>query len=263
MNKQNLYLFLHIPKTSGETFKCNIEDTLSQNAVIRSSFTYNEEYFDFRVQKKVFFQGEKHFESYLQDLSDTQKNQVQFICGHDTYYGMHKHFYKHPRYITFVRNPIDRTISLYNFEKMAWGILSQKKGLLNPMEQLFLKRIRENFLIENKAPAFECWLDEVYDKKHAFYASQTRYLQIMGYLDGEMSSSVLMDALNKFYFIGIAENHDVDALYLYDKFSVRTFNALKNDSPSYIKQDKLDKKALDKIIKIKNLKKHPNLFITQ
>jgi hypothetical protein len=77
MIKQPLCYFVHIPKTAGEVFKRNIETSLRQDQFIRTSFSYDEPFFNIHTQ------------------------QEEFLKNHDYCY------------ITFFREPSARTVSLY------------------------------------------------------------------------------------------------------------------------------------------------------
>lgn len=95
MRKENLWIFLHLPKTGGTTFSKHIKKNLKKEEVFdMSDLRYGFESFDIEEQKKA-----------------------RVILGHATYYGIHKFFpEKIPRYIIFLRDPAERIASTYNFE---------------------------------------------------------------------------------------------------------------------------------------------------
>lgn len=244
--EDNLCIFLHIPKTSGEVIKRNIERTLSKEAVVRTSYEYFESYFNIVEKVNSFYGGRDQFHQYLDDLSPLQKSRIEFLAGHNSYYGIHEHFPKQGHYVTFIRDPLTRTISLYNFELMAWHIYS-KKTELNQLEINFLQRIENNFLINSAPPSFEQWLNEIYDIKIPFYYSMSRYLVSLGFK--ENNSNVA--SLDRFYYVGITENHQRDAAFIYDRFKVRKLGADQNASTSYITSSNISKRVLKEIY-IKN-----------
>jgi hypothetical protein len=236
-----LYLFAHLPKTAGETFKRNSEKSLPKGGVIRSSFTYSEPFYNLQSKKVDFFRGKAHFTDYIASLSNEQKLAVKCVGGHDTYFGLHLLFpMRDCRYITFVREPLARTLSLYNYERMAWGIYSEMKGPLTPLQSYFLKRLQDHFLVQGRIPRFEEWLEERYDRATLFYYSIKRYLEHLGFSTD----------LRQFYFIGITENHTEDTLFLYSLLGVRKFASDKNASPSFVRLSDLDVGTKQKLAKM-------------
>lgn len=90
-----LVFFTHIPKTSGTTF---FESSILPN--IEDSKYYNvgsfKKAFSDRISGKL------------------SPNKVEFVAGHIKY-GMHYIFNCDPKYIVFLRHPIERAISFYYF----------------------------------------------------------------------------------------------------------------------------------------------------
>jgi hypothetical protein len=247
MADNNLFIFVHIPKTSGEVIKRNIERSLPEHAMIRTSYEHFESYFDITKNENNFYTGSEHFHRYVTSLSDKQKNRIKLLAGHNSYYGIHEFFPHKAMYATFLRQPLLRTLSLYNFELMAWKLYSAKTEPLNLMEVNFLKRMRENFLINNDPPSFEQWINEIYDSKIPFYYTMSRYLSTLGF----SAQNDLNALLDKFYFVGITETHEEDSFFLYNCFGVKRFNADKNASPSYVSLSGLNADTLN-IINKKN-----------
>lgn len=243
MTDHNLFIFVHVPKTSGEVIKRNIERSLPKNAMIRTSYEHYEPYFDITKKKDDFYRGHDDFHRYVNSLSDKQKNKIQLLAGHNSYYGIHSLFSQQANYVTFLREPISRTISLYNFELMAWQLYSTQTSPLNLLEVNFLKRMQNNFLINHAPPSFEQWINEIYDSKIPFYYSMTRYLATLGF-SAENNLNTLLD---KFYFVGITETHEEDSNILYSRFGVKRFNADKNASNSYVSLSTLTDDVLNTV----------------
>lgn len=91
------FIFLHIPKNGGTTLHNIIEKNYPSGEVfsikvVNEQLTLNE----FKVLEN--------------------KDQITVLKGHMTY-GLHKDFSKPMKYITLLRNPIDRIASYYNFVK--------------------------------------------------------------------------------------------------------------------------------------------------
>jgi len=224
-----LTIFVHIPKTAGETFKRNIEASLPRHQFIRTSFTHGEPYYDILQNKILFYQGFDHFNKTVRALSKPEA--VRCLAGHDSYFGIHKLFKKKARYITFLRDPIERTLSLYNFEKMAYEIYA-KKPSLNAFEKTFFERLKNH-----QRPDFETWLEEIYDQKHPFYFTMTHYLKHLGF-----------DSLEPFDFVGLTESYEEDSLLLYHELGVYRFSADKNESIHFLTKYQLSPHVLEKLL---------------
>jgi hypothetical protein len=95
MKEQDLFIFLHIPKTGGSTL----------NTIFKNQFTLNEIYDHELFQNTVIP---------LDQLTDVQKSEITAFAGHHLY-GVHKHFQKDYHYFTMLRHPVDRVLSLYSY----------------------------------------------------------------------------------------------------------------------------------------------------
>ncbi len=87
-------IFLHIPKTAGS----------SLNSIIRRQYKSSE---FFHVNS---INNEKEMISKLIEIKDSKK----IIFGHHSF-GLHKYLDINTKYITLLRNPIDRIISIYYY----------------------------------------------------------------------------------------------------------------------------------------------------
>jgi hypothetical protein len=247
MKDNVLNIFVHVPKTAGETFKSHIEASLSPKSFVRTSFNSFEHYYNIKRKEIAFYKGKENFIDYIHSLTDREKKEIQCLGGHDSYYGIHELFKRRPKYLVFFRDPVARTISLYNYERMVFGIFSNKKSSLNLCEEKSLKRIKDNFLIDNKRPTFEEWLFNAYDKKIPFYYSMSRYLKYLGFFNDVNSEKSMLEGLTKFYFIGIQERYNEDALFLYHELGVKKFAVDTNISTPYITVNSLDSRLIKKI----------------
>jgi len=104
-------------KCSGSTFKYHIGNNFKKEEVI----TFDRFISSDKIIKKI--------ETHLSLLTKEQKDKIKVIYGHTAYYGIHKFFNKPHRYVTFIRNPIDRTISLYNFLMTRYYKTSRNKKI--------------------------------------------------------------------------------------------------------------------------------------
>lgn len=247
MKANILNIFVHIPKTAGERVKRNIEASLPQKSFIHANFSHFAHYYNINNKKKEFCKGEEHFVEYINSLTAQQKEKIRCVGGHDSYYGIHEFFKHQPRYLIFFRDPIARTISLYNYERTICKSYSDKKYPLNMRQEKALQRIRENFLINGQVPAFEEWLIEAYDKKIPFYYSMTKYLKHLKFFNDDTSERSILEGLRKFHFIGITERYNEDAFFLYHELGVKKFAFDAHASTPYVTASTLDSKVTEKI----------------
>ncbi len=96
--KENI-IFLHLPKTGGTTLR----------QLFYSQYSYlklNEIYTVNRTRDTPIFE----------QLSSDKKEHIKVLVGHFSY-GIHKHFKKPFSYVSFMREPIKRILSAYNYAK--------------------------------------------------------------------------------------------------------------------------------------------------
>lgn len=103
MNKKPLYIFLHMPKCAGSTFRVHIQQNLKSN-----------EYIAFYNEKNMHYSKSDVFTK-IMSLSSEEKDRLKIIYGHEVYYGLHKYFNRPVRYIVFCRELISRILSFYNY----------------------------------------------------------------------------------------------------------------------------------------------------
>lgn len=89
-----LIIFMHIPKTAGTTFRQIIEREYSQIA-----YAYG---------------GYKKECKNLKEYTESKVKELQCIIGHIPF-GVHGYYNRDFHYITLLRNPVERVISLYYY----------------------------------------------------------------------------------------------------------------------------------------------------
>ncbi|GAI20235.1 unnamed protein product, partial [marine sediment metagenome] len=130
--KEPLYIFLHVMKTGGTTIREHIVENFRK-----------EEYLFLYLNKYPFLREKKDIKHYISSLTKKRRDKLKIIFGHRSYYGLHELFPdREVRYIAFLRNPIDRIISHYNFQRE------------NLNKKVNLKRSREVILINGKILPF-------------------------------------------------------------------------------------------------------------
>ena len=82
------------------------------------------------------------------------------------------------------------------------------------------------------------------------------FLKDLGYFyknENKVLFKNIKECLKKFYFIGITENYDIDALFLYYKMSIKKFFNNKNISRVYYNPSEDERKEIGKILNEKNI----------
>ena len=218
-----LYIFLHIPKTGGSTFRKHIEKNFSEEE--RLLIAYHELRFNKKAPTKSDFT--KAFKKDFSKLSPRRKEKIKIIYGHEIPYGVHEFFQKPSRYIIFVRNPLKRALSLYNFFRTRYEreTTSGRKR----------RHYKYQLLVGGKIPNFEKWLDTKFGISGSGVETTQQHLKSLGYLKGLKTKNVKR-MFEKFYFVGITQNLDRDMNYLFDEMSINRFFVRQNVSTKYVKK---------------------------
>lgn len=231
-----LHLFVHLPKTGGAVLMRNGENYLKPDRFLRVNYTYHQYYFDPRVQRIRFYTGESDFKELLNSLSTEQKERIEFMGGHDLYQGIHSTFPRPPRYFLFLREPISRTISLYNYQRGSYDYHLKQGKKLDAWGKILLQRLEKRFLIDGRVPSFEEWLDQSYDQMDPFQFTMTRFLKHLQF-----------SSLEEFFFVGLTETLKEDLLYLHQELGIHRFWADKNASYPYVSYAKLSSRIQERI----------------
>lgn len=102
-----LWVFLHLPKTGGTTFKAHLERHLEQDVSLIELSDWGRQ-----IRRKA---GRPE----LAERSEEDRAKVRVIAGHHAYYGIHRLIPgpRDVRYVSFMRDPAERCVSLYNFRR--------------------------------------------------------------------------------------------------------------------------------------------------
>ncbi|MCB8978082.1 MAG: sulfotransferase family 2 domain-containing protein [Ardenticatenaceae bacterium] len=124
-------IFLHIPKTAGVTIR----------HLIRKQYRASEMYHHNLLLPKEMDEA-------LGNLSSEQKSQIRILWGH-LIFGVHTYLPEPTTYFTFLRNPIERTISHYYYVlsrpqefEIATYIMENQIGFHEALERELIRDIQ-------------------------------------------------------------------------------------------------------------------------
>jgi hypothetical protein len=201
-----MLIYIHIPKNAGTTF----------NSILINNF--KNKYYDFHTDRNGNFLSQQE----LVDLINDQKNNTAVISGHDIRpYEIDDKVGIKLDYITFIRDPIGRAISLYYHERAH----SNKNHI---SQYSFKEYIKERPSHDNAISNWQTF-NIVDDSK--FESAKTK--------------------LDNFVFVGLVEEFDKSLILLQkvikEKLHINNFNIIytkKNVS----RNKKIDKQNLDRSV---------------
>lgn len=176
-HNDNILIFLHILKTGGSTLQAILQKQYSEWILANE----NENVLNKETIKELLIK--KNVEG------------VKCLFGHFPY-GVHEQFLKPYQYITFLREPVDRVISLYFYIKNTKG-----HSMYNSLQEVSL----EEFIAKE-------------EYKHLVYNHQTGYLSgecslITGYKNKPNLSLAIKNITEDFNVVGIMEMYE-ESIYL-------------------------------------------------
>ena len=112
-----LWIFYHLPKSGGTTLKAHLEKHL----------VWDDELVDFSNWGVSYRTA--HGRPEFADRSPEQRARARVLAGHKVDFGIHRLVPdREPRYFTFIRDPAERCVSLYNFRRSRGETSLEFKG---------------------------------------------------------------------------------------------------------------------------------------
>lgn len=194
-DNDDMLIFLHILKTGGSTLQAILQKQYSEWILTNE----NENVLNKETIKEL--------------LIENNVEDVKCLFGHFPY-GIHEQFLKPYQYITFLREPVDRVISLYFYIKNTKG-----HSMYNSLQEVSL----EEFISRE-------------EYRHLVYNHQTGYLSgecslITGYKNNPDLSLAIQNITKDFNVVGIMEMYE-ESLYVMKKnlkWSEEVFNYSKQN----------------------------------
>lgn len=210
---EDLILFTHIPKTSG---------TSLDKELIEANFPL----------ESIFYHGN------IKKIVPAFYQKYQVISGHFTY-GLHLFSPRKVKYMTFLREPIDRAVSYYYFIQQA------KHRDRAYAESVTLKEFYENKKFHNHQTRM---LSGWWEHKFYKYISTSKNQQ-------KILDRAINNLQHKYYYFGILEEREKSIALCQQKFDWSNFKKVEYQKKT-IKRRKvqdLDQSTLDTIIKANEL----------
>ena len=245
--KKPLYVFLHIPKCGGTTLKFHLEQNFERKELL---FLYNLRFPHLIEKRKIG--------NFIENLTKDEKNSLKVVYGHEVYYGIHKVFPdRDVRYVLFLRNPISRIISHYNFLKGKAVYDSWEKEIDIHDKKLmgtegikkklgFIQNDKTEMLTGGKIISFEEWIKIAGKSKN--YVTKFLSGHLLDRKFDKKSVDDIKVILDRFYFVGIVENQD-NFFYILKDLGIKRYFGRKNPSVQYFK---LTSEGTKKLLDLKN-----------
>jgi hypothetical protein len=193
-----LYIFFHIYKCAGSSIILKIKSEKYKRLCLHLHFGDPDD--KNNADGVPLITNQAALDAYLASLSPAEKNRMKYIVGHSTYMGIHAHFPDRPfRYFTFIRNPVARMLSNYNYARF-----NMESGSTEPWLEFF-KDGHGNALslteLVNKLPE---QYNPIIDLLFQFDNADGVPVIIDHYSEKELDRAQAI--LRKFHFVGITEN---------------------------------------------------------
>lgn len=230
--REILYIYLHVPKCAGSTFRQHIENNFGKEEYV--AVYLGSQYFNLHTQKYDYFESRGDVVDYLKSLTESQKEKIKILFGHEIFYGIHEIFNKEEhRYVSLFRHPLDRLASHYNWRR---ALLRQGRDETNWKWSRYYRDYwtwsRKDLDDQGGIISFRDWVDT----RPWIHNFVTSFLKERGFID-----------LKQFYFIGLAGSHDTDLLFLYHALGINNYYGDQNISKKNLVPT-LQKTALDDIL---------------
>lgn len=206
-----LYIFLHQHKTAGKTLLANLSLNIPEKARVR--LNVGPAGLDIsKRQGNVANPGwvREPVDAYVRKMATPQTLLVE---GHFAYLGVHELVptSRPARYVTFMRHPVERVVSLYNYLRY------------NSPNYWHEELVNSNWSLEEWLEKSEAMWARNGQVRHVLFPMFEHEVQ-----ERELSPALLAEAksrLNRFWFVGFTESFRQDSFYLYGKMRLARFSS--------------------------------------
>jgi len=205
-------IFIHIPKTGGTTFRTIINQQYEPQSVF------------------LFKRPPEKSLAEFKGLPEAKKREIKFIQGHMRF-GLHEFFPQPCTYITILRDPVDRVISLYYFI------------LRNPENAVHNEVVSKNMSLKDWVSS---GITTLVNNNQTRFLCTTEAVTEDGQCSSEMLESAKKNIQEYFAVVGLMEKYDETLLLLKRNLRWKT--------PLYIKANVTKNRPLKEIIPKDTLK---------
>jgi hypothetical protein len=111
--REKALIFVHVPRTAGTTLSMTIERQFSAEAVFPGTLSVRRTRRTLRVLLGKRYTVDQIMREF-RNLSKDQKRKIEYLHGHVSF-GVHTGLLRPSVYVTMLRDPVDRVVSLYYF----------------------------------------------------------------------------------------------------------------------------------------------------
>lgn len=155
--KRPFYLFLHLPKCAGSTINFHIQEKYSIKSLHLPTIATP----ILTGLNEVPWATRDWLDAYISHLPDVRRRSIRIVYGHLAYLGIHNLFRGEPRYFAFLRNPVDRVVSQYNWGftenasiERVWGVRRQSGDIVPFREWLASSGRAKNLMVKCLSMAY-------------------------------------------------------------------------------------------------------------
>lgn len=227
MENNKLFIFLHIPKCAGTTINYHIKFNFKEEEFLYISKGHG--FYNLKTKAYEMLQDEERIKQYLSSLSEEDKRKIKIISGHNVFYGIHEFFDKDPLYITFLRDPFERTISQYNHYKKVINQIEESEDNIGKLKiNINSNEAKAEISSKESVLNFEEWIKSDLGPREVVIKG----LVVRGFIEKkifkEINKEDLINSLKKFYFIGLVEKSKEDMRYISHLFNFKNYYLDKN-----------------------------------
>jgi hypothetical protein len=220
-------IFVHIPKTAGTTLRAIIESHYPEDQICSI------------YQGNFIYLGREDF----QKIPAEEKKKFQIFCGHFEF-GLHSHLPQPCKYITVLRDPVERIISLYHHHLNKNHFRTDKNAVIIQSQLKSGELSLADFVASGMSLQTDNW--------------QTRFLSgdlpEFGQCTREMLENAKANLREHFLVTGITERFDESVLLMQKALSWSPpYYVSKNISSDRSQKEELDPSTLDAIMRYNDL----------